>query len=65
MGNCWRTPAIRPIIEKEMNMGNMREISIEECNAVFGGNDEPDEIVVKGRKRTNLHRMMVVRAQCG
>jgi hypothetical protein len=48
-----------------MNMGNMREISIEECNAVFGGNDEPDEIVVKGRKRTNLHRMMVVRAQCG
>jgi hypothetical protein len=36
MGNCWRTPANRPI-EKEMKMGNMREISIEECNAVFGG----------------------------
>lgn len=32
-------------------MGNMREISIEECNAVFGGTDEPDEIVVKGGKK--------------
>jgi hypothetical protein len=29
-----------------MNMGNMREISIEECNAVFGGAD----IVVSGRR---------------
>lgn len=34
-------------------MGNMREISIEECNAVFGGTDEPDEIVVKARKKVN------------
>ncbi len=32
-------------------MSNMREISIEECNAVFGGTDEPDEIVVVGSKR--------------
>ncbi len=32
-------------------MGNMREISIEECNAVFGGTDEPDEIVVTGGKK--------------
>jgi hypothetical protein len=39
MGNCWSTPANRPI-EKEMKMGNMREISIEECNAVFGGRDQ-------------------------
>jgi hypothetical protein len=30
-----------------MNMGNMREISIQECNAVFGGNDA---IVVSGRR---------------
>ena len=33
-------------------MGNMREISIEECNAVFGGTDgDEDEIVVVGSKR--------------
>lgn len=32
-------------------MGNMREISIEECMRVSGGADEPDEIVVVGSKR--------------
>lgn len=30
-------------------MGNMREISIEECNAVFGGTDEPGTVVTGGK----------------